>query len=579
MTFNALAGLAVLNLVFLVVGLALLWLLRGFETWREVGRLGGLAYLTGVAALGSTWTLLVLIEVPFSLWVVLGVPACVVSACLLAGRRRGRHPPRFVTVLIGRNLIVASLGIAAVGVFLEAAFRSARLAGLNAWDAWAFWVPKAKAIYYFGGFDERFFTLLPGPSYPPLVPVLDAAAFHVMGSPDVVTLHIQYWVFGVGFFWSLAGLLAPRVPAWILWPLMLLGLTAPRIGSRLHVPEADLLLDYLFVCAAVLMFLWLVERDSWVLATAGILLCGVVLTKREGLLLTTILVVATLLAGGRELRAIWRPLGLTVAVVMAVAIPWRVWYITHGVEGEAPAGGVVPSTDTERLWPSLSLALRVLFDNGYWSLITPIALGALVLGAIARAWTPVVFFGSLVTLVTLGGGWITWAIPELEITDELGVNPIVRFMGAAALACVASAAVLLAAAWPPAASAASGATSRWRRPRLAVVALVAIPLLIYPLSALADGPPRFPTRNDCARVATRDMPGLDVVYGRLGDPVAAEELRAAVTSVGFVGAVVELDSCGRWKVSYDQIESIAQGEALIAEVHAAGFDARIEHEG
>jgi hypothetical protein len=238
------------------------------------------------------------------------------------------------------------------------------------------------------------------------VPVLDAAAFHVMGTPDVVTLHIQYWVFGVGFFWSLAGLLSPRVSAWILWPLMLLALTAPRIGSRLHIPEADLLLDYLFVSAALLMFLWLAERERWVLTTAGILLCGVVLTKREGLLLTTVLIVATLLAGGRELRMIWRPLGLTVAVIIAVAIPWRIWYITHGVEGEAPAGGLVSTADTERLWPSLYLAVRVLFDTGYWSVITLIAAGALVLGAIARAWTPVVFFGSLVTLVTLGGGWI-----------------------------------------------------------------------------------------------------------------------------------------------------------------------------
>ena len=54
--------------------------------------------------------------------------------------------------------------------------------GLYWFDAWSFWVPKAKAIYFFGGLDEEFFTELPGASYPLLVPVLDAAAFHAMGA-------------------------------------------------------------------------------------------------------------------------------------------------------------------------------------------------------------------------------------------------------------------------------------------------------------------------------------------------------------------------------------------------------------
>jgi hypothetical protein len=70
-----------------------------------------------------------------------------------------------------------------------------------------------------------------------------------------------------------------------------------------------------------------------------------------------------------------------------------------------------------------------------------------VLAALARASVPAVFFGAVVVLVTLGGAWITWAIPELEITEELGANPIVRFMGAATLSCVAAAPVLLASAW------------------------------------------------------------------------------------------------------------------------------------
>ena len=68
-----------------------------------------------------------------------------------------------------------------------------------------------------------------------------------------MTLHVQYWLFAVGFVWAFAGLLAERVPAWILWPFVLLLLVAPRIGRRFLITEADLLLDYLFVLAAVLL--------------------------------------------------------------------------------------------------------------------------------------------------------------------------------------------------------------------------------------------------------------------------------------------------------------------------------------
>ena len=448
MTVHALAGLALLNLVLFASGAALLWAVRGYDSWIDAGRLAGLSYLTGVAGVGSTWTLLLVASVPFSLAIVLGVPVAVTVVAALVGRRLGRRLPVLGSIGGGPGVLAGALAIAAAGLLLEAAFRSARLAGLYSWDAWAFWVPKAKAIYFFGGLDEQFFTTLPGSSYPPLVPVLDAAAFHVMGSPDVVTLHVQYWFLGVGFVWALAGLLSERVPVWMLWPFVLLALVAPRIGRRLHVPEADLLLDYFFVISAVLVCFWLLDREPWQLAGASILLCGLVLTKREGLLLGAALLLSAVLASGGQLRVTWRPLAFMAAVPVAVAVPWRIWYVAQGVGGEGPAGGGLnPTENVERLWPSLRLAIETLVDTGYWSAIPLLTVGALAVGALARARVPVVFFAALIVFVTLSGGWITWAIPELEITDEFDANPIVRFMGAAALASVAATPLLLAAAW------------------------------------------------------------------------------------------------------------------------------------
>jgi len=456
-TAHSLAGLAALNLLYLLSGLAILWAVRGFATLSETARLLGLAFFLGIATVGSTWTLLLIVGVPFGLPLVLLVPAAVVVGAAVFAGRRGHGVPHWKAVTARRSTIVAAVGIAAAGVLLEGLFRVARLSGLYWWDAWSFWVPKAEAIYSFGDLDVGFFTSLPGSSYPPLVPVLDAAAFHAMGRPDVVSLHVQYWLFGVGFLWALAGLLAERVPAWILWPFMLLVLVAPRIGRRFFITEADLFLDCLFVLAAVLVWYWLRDRERWRLTAGTLLMSAMVLTKREGMLLVALLLVAAAIAAARDWRFVLPRLGIVVAVVAVVAAPWRIWYVRHGVSGEGPTGGIFTLDNLDRLWPSIRLAFDVLFSSVYWSVTVPVAIGALVLALLARAFRPAIFFGGLVLLVTLGGGWITWAIPELPITQELGGNPIVRFMGAAALLCLAATPLLLASAWERATAAREGA--------------------------------------------------------------------------------------------------------------------------
>ena len=115
-----------------------------------------------------------------------------------------------------------------------------------------------------------------------------------------------------------------------------------------------------------------------------------------------------------------------------------------------------------------------------------------------------------------------------------------------------------------------------RSATLLAAAVVAVPLLAYPLLAVADGAPRFPTRAECVQPATGDAPDLDVVYGRFDDLVPAESLLADLTRVGFVGAELEVDPCGRWEVFYDGIETFVQGKALAEQVRAAGFEAQVE---
>ena len=107
------------------------------------------------------------------------------------------------------------------------------------------------------------------------------------------------------------------------------------------------------------------------------------------------------------------------------------------------------------------------------------------------------------------------------------------------------------------------------------VAIVAVPLLAYPLITLAGGAPRFPTRGECVRPAVAGEPA-DVVYGRFDSLTAAEELRQHVVSVGFTGTEVLGDGCGRWKVLLLNVPSVEIAEQVRDEARTVGLDPKLE---
>jgi len=438
------------NAFLLAVGIAVLAALRGWRSWSDLARCAGLAYLLGVGLVGVALTLELVVGVPFSMATLLltGAGLVVVALTLRAplARCRPSLPPDrpgglgFVTLAFGLLVVVC----------LEALFRAGRLAGLSAWDAWAFWVPKAKAIYFFGGLDEQFFRELANPTYPPLLPALEAGAFHFMGSADVVTLHLQFWFFACGFAAAVAGLLAPRVSPFLLWPFLLLVLVAPRVAGRNLDPQADFLLDYFFALAALLVALWLVEREPWLLASACLLMAAALLTKREGLMLVACLVAAAFVGSWRHRRYAWPRLGLAAAVALAAAIPWRIWFSSRDLTGELPAAGALALFDhLDRAWPALDSALTALFDYDLWLVILPLVVVAVLLAYVGGARVIPTFALALYALTTAGITWALWAFTELELpfVQDEGVNPIVRLSGSLVVASAALVPLLLDAAW------------------------------------------------------------------------------------------------------------------------------------
>jgi len=108
-----------------------------------------------------------------------------------------------------------------------------------------------------------------------------------------------------------------------------------------------------------------------------------------------------------------------------------------------------------------------------------------------------------------------------------------------------------------------------------VVAIVAVPLLLYPLVTLAGGGPRFPDRSECVHAAVDGSP-VDIVYGRFDSPVEAAELRDRVVATGFTGTEVLADGCGRWKVVYESVPSLGVAQQVQENARQAGFEATLE---
>ena len=453
MTVRTLAGLAAFNAVMLAGGAGVLFALRGWRSWAELVRLGGFAYLLGVAATGVLYTFELVVGVPFTFATIVATGAALTLAGVGIGRRLGhRLPPRPRQARLPRLSWPGAVFAAAAVVYLEALFRSGRLAALEEYDAWAFWVPKAKAIYLFHGLDLGFFRSLPGPSYPPVVPALEAAAFHFMGSIDGVTLHLQFWFFFAGFLAAIGGLLASRVPTLLLWPPLLLALLTPQITGRALQPQADLLLDELVGLAAVLVAIWLAERRPWQLHAATIVLAGAMLTKREGFLLTTCIVAAALVVTVREARRAWPQLALAGAGAALLSLPWRIWFEAHGLANDAPeAGGTGLFHNLDRAWPSFELTVRDLFGYPLWLAVAPLTVAAVVAALLAGRRALPLYVGILLVFGVAGFTWITWAFPSLPITENAAVNPVTRAVGSLVVASCGLVPLLLAAAWRSAA--------------------------------------------------------------------------------------------------------------------------------
>jgi hypothetical protein len=579
-TVRAIAGLAFYNAFLLCVGAGVLWGIRGWRWWTELARLAGLAYLLGIASLMVLLTFELVIGIPIGAWTILFSGLLLVAAGVVAGRVRGHATPglRPPNWRVPGLTLFGALFVAGIVVYFEALFRADRLSGLTReWDSWAFWMPKAESLYFFDRLDASFLQALPQlASYPPGLAFIQAGAFHAMGSADTTSLHVQYWFFAVGFVGAVVGLLAGKVHEAILFPILLLFLVAPSLVERTTTLYADVPLGYLIAGAALLVLLWALEREPWLLASGTILLAGAMLTKREGLLFSGFVVLAGLVVTWSD-RRLWRPLLGAAVVAFVVTVPWRIWFTVEGLQGDGPDSGYLGAFSyLERVRPSFDLAVRTLFGEDLWRVGPYVAVAGIVFAAIAGAWRVAVYSAVFLGLAIVGATWATWAYTALPITQHESQNPIIRITGTTVLVLAVLTPLLLQHAWSAHRPArdpdpALGTTARdalvWRSPWL--WAIVGVGLLSHPGamlvgysgSGLPGGAPVFISSGDCVAAPA---PGRDarLVIGYATSYPEARALQARGSAAGIRNVSVEKDGCGRLRVYADDVTSAEVTRAM-----------------
>jgi hypothetical protein len=591
-TLRAIGGLVVYNLFVLGVGAGVLWGIRGWRWWTELVRLIGIAYLLGLSALTIVLIHELVIGIPIDSTTMLLTGTGLIVAGVVAGRIRGFTAPGLRppgSHFPGISLFVA-LFVAGIVVYFEALFRGERLAGVaREWDSWANWLPKSKALYLSGRLAPDFLARVPQqpPSYPPGPATIQAGAFHAMGSADTTTLHVQYWFFAVGFALAVIGLLVRRVHHAILFPVLLALLVAPSLVDWITTVYADLPLGYLIAVAALLLILWIEEKESWQLAAVTVLLAGAMLTKREGMLFAVCVLFAGFVASFGDRHRSWRRLFWAGLIAVALVLPWRIWSTVHGfpsVGSDTGYDGVV--SDLDRLWPALDICLRTLFHPDLWHFASVVGVAAIVLALLGGAWRVGVYAATLVVTGLAAVTWVFWVNHWFVLLHE--EFAIRRVTGTTVLMLAVLTPLLLERAWGPSEPASRTLADSpvpdaiFRPSRVGwVVVLVGVLshpgsiLVGYSGSGLPGGWPGFPGAAGCAAAPVADA-NVRVVVGYADSYQEAIAMRERARVAGLGDAEASQDGCGRLRVYVDDVPTMAAAQTLLAEAQAAGLSPTVE---
>ena len=438
---GSLAGLLVANVLYLVIGVALLPLLRVARTRSELAGRLGLGYIVGVGAMGALSAHLALIGVPVGI-TELVVVALVVGALAVRRIRTLPKGPRDALSLGAGRLALASrvIGIASLAlalVLLAHALHAFSVRPLVEWDGWAIWAMKARALYDFGGVDHGVFTTLPyGPlQHPLLLPALEANGFRAMGAFDGTLIHVQLALLAFGFAVGLWTLLRERVSAALAGAAILAIVAADSTLRQLVGNLADIPLAFFIALGVVALARSLLDESSGLLPMAAIMLGAATLTKPEGLLFAAAALIPFVLIARTRASL------LTALAVALILLPWRIFVAVHGLRnpeysfGDALSPAYL-SGHSDRVAPAFWGVWHQVWSSG-WGLLVPFALVAFAAALLAMRWRLAAFAAAWALLSFAGIVLVFWiSVVPIELTLKWAAYRTVASLviGAAALA-------------------------------------------------------------------------------------------------------------------------------------------------
>jgi hypothetical protein len=445
MTLREGLGLVGLDALLLAVGLASLVGLGLVRSARSTLRFAGLALFLGWAELGIAGSFLAVGGASLALWQVVLLAAVLAALGLTLSRV---VPPAVVLPALrerGGAAWIAAAGAAIVFVYLEALFRRSKLAVTQAWDAQAFWVPKAAVLVYQGGLhaSPTGLTSFTNQDYPLLAPVQDAIAFRFLGRVDPAGLPTQHLIVAAAFLAAVAAVLADRVRPLFLWPGLAALVLMPSFGDLVGSSLGDEPLALLLALAGVCVARWLVAPEPRWLAVAGVCTTAAALTKVEGL--PGALLVAVVLVAASRLRA-WRPGLVLIAAPLVAVIPWRVWLHTHHIHPNSafPYSKLLDpgylADRIGRLGTALADLPAYLLSVDRWLLAVPTAVVLALLLVRRRPALTVLVLGTAL-LAFLGNAAIYWISP-LDVHFYIDTSAA-RVVSSTTVFCAAVAPLLL----------------------------------------------------------------------------------------------------------------------------------------
>jgi hypothetical protein len=382
----------------------------------------GPAYMLGTAVTSVPTIALMTAGLPLVVSFVIATMLATVGA-IAGAARRGRsagaqlipvHIPAVVALVV--LTCVAVLG--AVGALGHP---------IDHWDAWSIYQRKALSMFHAGGLDARFFE---APSlafmhadYPLLIPLLEAVEMKFGAAQDGTGLAVLPWMLFIAYVWTVVFISVRVVHS--PWPLIagLVLLVVPGGYRQALTAQADIPMAVFLGAGVLFVGSWLRTGSLAFLIGGALLLAGATATKNEGLLGAVVVLAAAALAARTPLRRRW-PL-LALGLVIATALPWRLWLAHHGIHGDVPfAEGVAPRYLADHA-SRAGLAVHRLFREAFganWPLILPAALALTLTAVLSRRTRPLAlfhlgagigFFGALV--------WVYW-ISHNEIAWYLGTS-------------------------------------------------------------------------------------------------------------------------------------------------------------